>query len=126
MGGGASKSKTKQIKKDVEIQRKKDKTELLASLKVEKEQKVTTGTRGAREDQRMIDNNLYRASVGSPQRRENMIMDVLPDYMLNKAALKHTEEMKQKKAEEYIQEKTLEPVQEKPLDAATMKQTNSQ
>lgn len=100
MGGGASKAKTKQQSKEteqLEIQRRKDKAELLASLKVDKDQKGNQAARTGREEQRQLENKFYKEPIGSPERNENIIMDVLPDYMLNKAAYQHTEEIKQRK-----------------------------
>lgn len=101
MGGGASKQKAKQKKEKEDLKSKQmsEKEELLLNFKVADKDIVAANgqPRGDREEQRRIDNMLYKASLGSPQRQKNAIMDVLPDYMLNKEALHHAELMKRKK-----------------------------
>jgi len=53
-----------------------------------------------RDEQRMMDEKLYKVPLASPTRQEHLVMDVLPDYMLNKEAMKHAEIIKNQKQED--------------------------
>ena len=99
MGGcGQSKTNTKRLRRDKQKERLEEADLASPENEVDPLEQITNENKRSNaaddiEKRKVIEQRLFKMPLGSPDRHENMIKGILPDYMLDKKALDHADKL---------------------------------